>query len=238
MFARLISLTRGLESYLWDKWMRVDTAHSRDTAVVQGTCTDSHEFQTNAHSTIRQLIKRVKPGPSDTIIVLGCAKGRALCHFARLNVRGVIGIEISAKLARIAESNALRLRGRRAPIEVREVDAAVANLSEGSIFYMFNPFGERTLCAVLAGLERTHLPTGRPLTIIYVNPRFGDVCDRVGWLSRREEMRRVTGLHAVIYESRDVKRGSFGSLRVLGALSTQGAGTTGERDKSFVGTPA
>jgi SAM-dependent methyltransferase len=199
---QIVNGARRLESFLWDAWMRVDTAHTDDASVVQGAHHDSHEFQTNSHLTIRSVIRRVRPGAEDTVIVAGCAKGRALCHFARLKVRKVIGIEISSRLAGLARENVTRLRGRRAPVEILNADAALADFSEGTLIYMFNPFGEATLRHMLQNVERSRLTARKPLTIIYVNPRFAGVFAEFAWLEKQSETRRFTGLRAVVYQAR------------------------------------
>jgi SAM-dependent methyltransferase len=198
-FERLVEFVRRGESWLGDAWMNVQTAHSAEGSVVQGEYGDSHRFQTNSHLTIRSAIKAVQPGPKDTVVVLGCAKGRAVCHFARLNVNKVIGVEISPPLAQAAQENVRRLRGRRARVEIHNLDAAKADLSEASMVYMFNPFGPRTLREVLASLDRSHRHAARPLTIIYVNPVYAGVFEEFPWLKPAQKSKRFTGLEVMLF---------------------------------------
>jgi hypothetical protein len=107
--------------------------------------------------------------------------GRILCVFARKNIRRCIGIELFEDLCEISRANALRLRGRRASIEVICTDAAVADLSEGTIYYMYNPFGPATLHGVLENIMRSLLqaPGAQKLSTTiqfmnrYLNPARG-----------------------------------------------------------------
>jgi precorrin-6B methylase 2 len=89
-------------------------------------------------------MKPVRIADHDVVMDIGCGMGRVLCVFARRRLKKCIGIEFSGELAGIAERNARALRGRRAPIEIRIGDAAEADYTEGTIFWIYNPFGERT----------------------------------------------------------------------------------------------
>jgi hypothetical protein len=199
---KVINIVRHCESVFWDRWMNVETSHSHNTiSGVQGMLGDSFGFQTNAHYTIRKIIRIVKPSTDDIIVVMGCGKGRALSHFARLRVNGVIGIEISPELSAIAEGNMVRLRGKKAPTRIINTDAVVADLSEGSVFYMFNPFGEKTLHSVLKKLELSHKPNGKQLTIIYVNPKFSSVFNYFSWLEKTHDITSFAGLRTIIYKA-------------------------------------
>ena len=199
---KVIKIVRHCESVFWDRWMNVQTSHS-NTAIsrAEGMLGDSFEFQTNAHYTIRKAIKIVGPSQDDTIVVIGCGKGRALSHFARLRVNGVIGIEISPELSAIAEGNMRRLRGKKAPTRIINTDAVLADFSEGSVFYMFNPFGEKTLHSVLKKLELSHKKSRKKLTIIYVNPKFSSVFDYFPWLEKTHDTTSFAGLRTVIYKA-------------------------------------
>lgn len=192
---------RSTESWLGDAWMNVDTAHSKSESPTHGSRHDGHRFQTNSHATIRRAIRAVQPGVGDTAVVLGSAKGRAVCHFARLPLKKVIGIEISEQLCEAAAINIARLRGRRSPVDLRNEDAAVADVSEASILYMFNPFGEETLRDVLRKLEQSHKPARRPVRIIYLNPRYSNVFNEFSWLGKILQTQRFTGIEMRVYAS-------------------------------------
>jgi len=194
---------RYLESNLWDKWMNVETRHSDGlNKMTQGKKGDSLPFQTSAHYTIRKAIKLIQSKCDDTVIELGCGKGRAVCHFARLRLKKVIGIEISTELSEIAKKNARQLRGRRAPIEIRNMDVLSADFSEGSIFYMFNPFGEKTLRAVLSKIELSHKEIRKQATIVYINPLFSNIFNDFPWLEKTQDVRIYGSLRTMIYTTK------------------------------------
>ena len=136
-YDRILDKLHRLESYIWDWWMNVDTSHTTGSSRypdVKGLHGDAYGFETNAHCTIRKAIRLIQPRKDDVVIEVGCGKGRTVCHFSRLPIKKVIGIEISKELSEVAMLNTKRLRGRRAPIEIRNQDARSASYAEGTIF--------------------------------------------------------------------------------------------------------
>lgn len=198
----LLSFIRKLESMIGDLLMNVNTSGSVYFYNERGVNNDAFDFETNAHSTIRKAIRLITLKKNDTVIVLGCGKGRTVCHFARQKVRKVIGIELDKTLSEIAEKNSKKLWGRRADIQIINGDAASVNMSDGTVFYLFNPFGKETLSAVLNNIKKTHYDISAPVIIVYVNPQFSDVFEEYSWLEISFEYKRVSGLKVIIYKSK------------------------------------
>lgn len=148
------------------------------------------------------MIRLVQLIADDVVFDIGCGKGRAICHFAQQRVRKVVGIEISEQLCEIARTNARRLRNRRSPVEIINADAAIADVSEGTIYYMFNPFGEETLRDVLKNIETSHDLTTAWVTIIYMHALFAHVFDQFLCFEVVHEYQRVNGHRVVIYRNR------------------------------------
>jgi peptidoglycan/xylan/chitin deacetylase (PgdA/CDA1 family)/glycosyltransferase involved in cell wall biosynthesis/predicted RNA methylase len=197
----LLSAARLFESAAGDWWLNVSTRGAVRMDPKIGKNGDARDFETVAHLAIHKVIGLIRPRSEDVIIVLGCGKGRAVCHFSRQSVRKVIGIELSARLCEVARSNSRRLRGRRAPIEIRNADAARAEMSEGTIFFMFNPFGEQTLHEVLANIENSRDLADSPVTIAYMNARHTNVFHNFSWLEIVRDYRRARGQRVVIYKN-------------------------------------
>jgi predicted RNA methylase len=151
-----------------------------------------------------KVIRLVKPKPDDVVFDLGCGKGRVVCHFARRHVRKVVGIEISESLSKIAENNARTLRKPHAPIEIRNTDAAIADVSDGTIFFMFNPFGPETLRSVLKNIEKSRDIEVMPVRLIYMNPTSSQVFGEFPWLKIAFDYRRLTRQRVIIYHSRNM----------------------------------
>lgn len=197
----VLRLARLIESVIGDWFLCINSRGSVYFQENRGKHQDAFDFETVAHSTIYQTIKRVKPRNEDIVFVLGCGKGRALCHFARCKVRKVIGVEISDQLCEIARQNSRSLRRPHAPIEIISEDAVTADLSEGTIFFMANPFGEITLREVLKNIEISHDFATTTVKIIYVVAKYFRVMEEFSWLEQTYEYKRFSGLHVTIYRS-------------------------------------
>src|SRR4029453_3693274 len=125
--------------------------------------------------------------------------------FARTSVRKCIGIEFAPELAAKAQANAASLRGRRAPIEVRIGDAAACDYSDGTIFWLNNPFGAATLSAVMGRIGESLQASPRRIQIAYIYPFHKQVLASLPWLRcvHREQSMFCTTSEA-LYWSNDV----------------------------------
>lgn len=126
--------------------------------------------------------------PGDVFYDIGCGHGRVLCFAARQRLAKCIGVEISPAFAGRAVANARALRGRRTPIEVRVGDAAEMDYTDGTVFFLGDPFGAQTLRAVLQAIEHSLVSHPRRLRFIffipsYGDPRFEEVIRATTWLS-------------------------------------------------------
>ena len=199
---KLVAWARNIESICGDRLLNMKTGGSNlHYAHPIGVNKDGSDFEVCAHSTILLAIKAIRLVPEDVVFVLGSGLGRAVCHFARQHVRKVVGIELETRLCESARRNAETLRGRRAEIEIINTDAVLADMSEGSVFFMFNPFGEKTLRAVLKNIEQTHNVRVDPITAIYCAPFFSHVFEEFPWLPVAKEYTRLSGMKTIIYRN-------------------------------------
>jgi len=143
---------------------------------------DSQPYEPTDYLLIRGFFGPLKLQPSDVVFDIGCGMGRVLCVFARMNIKKCIGVELSPKLAAIAADNAARLHARKAPIEVLVTDARTADYSEGTVFWLFNPFGASILQAMLDQIEKTLISSPRKVRFAYVNPVHENVFQNCSWL--------------------------------------------------------
>ena len=176
------------------------------------------------------LFAGIKFRPHDVFVDIGCGLGRAVLIAARRRIRAAIGIEYDPVLARQAEGNKRTLRGARANIDIRKQDAARADFDEGTIFWMYNPFGERTMSTVLDRLRLSLRTNPRDILIVYAHPRLSRQVDQQHWLQRAGERRFPTAGengHAIYWSSKPIGAGAdtvFGWIR--SELSPATKGTT------------
>ena len=195
------SICKNAESVIGDRIMNVNTRGSVYFEKGRGKNSDAFDFEINAHRTTIKAINNIKLRSNDVVYVLGCGKGRAVCHFARRKVSKVVGVEISEHLKNIAIKNVKTLRGRKADVEIRNEDAALTDVDDGTVFYLFNPFGEKTLRAVLKNVERTLSIRDNPVRFIYVRPLYSEVFKEFSWLKVIKGYSRLSGLKVMIYSS-------------------------------------
>lgn len=209
---------RFLESAIGDLWMNIDTKGLYVFSGEQGQNCDAFDYDTIAHVAIKKVISLTKPSNDDVVYDLGCGKGRVACHFAQQRVRKIVGIEISDLLCEIAKTNIQKLRNRRSPVEIINADVVTADLSDGTIFFLFNPFGERTLRSVLRNIAESHDVNKTIAIIIYVNPQFQHVFEEFSCFHILYDYQRTSGQRVVIYQNNinDVEKG-FETSRKLGA---------------------
>ena len=129
---------------------------------------------------------------------IGAGKGRALLLASQIAFRKVIGVELSADLAHIAQSHVERGQsakpaGGRAAIHVLHQDALQFSWPRTSLLvFLYNPFAcglvEQLLERLEAAARRGHAskgqdPAARPssaIDLLYANPTCADVVSKRG----------------------------------------------------------
>jgi len=157
-----------------------------------------------------RTIDRFTPDQPETwtFVDLGSGKGRALFYAARHPYRRVIGVEFADELHEAAVNNigSCRLpRQRCGKIETYHADAVDFEIPDGPcVFFLFNPFEERVMRAVMANIRAAHDRDPRQMVIVYHNPRYADVIDAVTGFERvweRTGSRRSECYDAIVYRS-------------------------------------
>lgn len=151
---------------------------------------------------VRKVANILRPGPQDVFYDLGSGMGRILCVIARRHLRKCVGVELFEPLCEVARRNADRLRGRKSPIEIICEDAAKANLSDGTIYFMFNPFGPDTIRDVIENIRRSLSNNPRTVTIVYYNARHEPALEAGNWLEQFYQFATAGGLRVSFWRNR------------------------------------
>jgi SAM-dependent methyltransferase len=147
---------------------------------IRGECSDAVRYTPTGYGVLPLILQYV--GAEDVFVDLGCGKGRVILFLAtRCRLRKIIGIEIVPELVQIARRNIAKLT-LLTPVDIIEGDASKADLSEGTVYFMFNPFGEETLLRVLDSIERSLDARPRKIRILYHVPEWAKVLDQTTWL--------------------------------------------------------
>lgn len=141
---------------------------------------DATGYQPTPYGALPAILPNVNS--DDIFIDLGCGKGRVLWFLAtRRKLKRIVGIEIVPELVQIARKNMAKC-GLLTPVSVVEGDASEVDLSEGTVYFLFNPFGEKTLRKVLENIRNSLLAHPRSIRILYCNPELAHVLDIAAWL--------------------------------------------------------
>jgi SAM-dependent methyltransferase len=179
-----------------DGYMRhpFDIAHHVETSgLVRGphlTTGHPHDKHTTAYYGIAPSVLEklctlwretalVAPPEDYSFVDIGAGMGRGLLVAARMPFREVIGVELNPTLAEIAEKNIDKWQATgRARCPMRIVCGDVTEFefpANPTVAYMFNPFREAVLKAMLRHMEESYARRPGQLDLIYAN----DECEEV-----------------------------------------------------------
>lgn len=166
-----------------------DLRHNVDTAGVTLPAASGGEgYKGSLPNLVRASLERLPVRYEDfTFIDFGSGKGRTLLVAARFPFRGIIGVEFCEELNRIAQENIKRYRGRRRCSDARSVcaDAREFPIPDGPlVVYLFNPFREPVLRAVVENLRGSLLRNPRPLLLVYLRPLWAGALEESGFLEK------------------------------------------------------
>lgn len=146
-----------------------------------------HRYQATSPSLLREALETLKITYDDFIFIdIGSGKGRALLLASEFPFKRVVGVEFAPQLHAIALKNIdsyERRTERSAPMESLCLDAAAYEIpDEQIVFYFYHPFEEDVMSKVLANIKRSVDSHRRRTYVIYQNPLFAELFERVGFL--------------------------------------------------------
>jgi SAM-dependent methyltransferase len=147
---------------------------------------DAHHYGYLAYHTYFSVFDRLRLKPSDVVVDLGCGKGRVSCIAASYRIRASVGVEIDPPLAELAQVNATRMRGRRAPLRIECVSATDFDYDETNVIVMFHPFGPDTMRTVMSRWQHSLARRPREFRVVYGNPILSPMLAAKPWLELYE----------------------------------------------------
>lgn len=178
--------------------MRATLSQSYSAAKHQDGC----PYETIDYWNVRKVVRHLKLTADDVFYDIGCGMGRVICVTARMPIKRCVGIELSKPLSEAAQQNVSRLRRRKTPVTIISGDAAEADLSDGTVYFMFNPFGAATLSDVLDNVRASLKNNPRPIRIVYYNSCHLSVVEKSAWLEKSHEFKTFGGLSVTFWRNR------------------------------------
>jgi SAM-dependent methyltransferase len=121
----------------------------------------------------------IAPPEDYSFVDIGAGMGRGLLIASRMRFREVVGVELHPALAEIAQTNIDKWQAtRRARCPMRIVCQDVTEFqfpANPCVAYMFNPFGEPVIRALMLHLESQFASRPGQLDLIYANDEGQDV---------------------------------------------------------------
>lgn len=140
---------------------------------------DAVRVQSTHYRTLRKLFSHplAELRPDDVLVDVGCGKGRVINYWLASGHRGSItGVELRPDVAGNTRSRLRRFRN----VRIITGDAATVTPANGTLYYLYNPFGAQTLAAFASRLRESTTHADR-LRIVYVNSVHADVFSDAGW---------------------------------------------------------
>jgi precorrin-6B methylase 2 len=168
---------------------------------------DSHMYSPIPYSDLERIIFRLNCNSQDVFVDIGCGKGRVLVFVAQTKIKKIIGIEFRKDLAEDAIQNIKKIKNKLLHIKIINADAAKCDLREGTIFFMYSPFGESTFKAVIENIKSTYVKNPRSISIVYFDIKISRIeqifsfMQDQGWLFFKEKV-NCSG-HAYIWQTID-----------------------------------
>lgn len=160
-----------------------DTAEEYYTREDTSLFEDAFNYQPTERRHLEAMCEYLRLGERDVFVDLGCGKGRVVYFVALQNVKKVVGVELRRTLAEFARRKASEITTL-APVDIVHGDAARFFSPDGTVFYLFNPFGPGTVREVIGNIRKSYIACPRPIRIVYNNTVHSWHLDNADWLEK------------------------------------------------------
>lgn len=175
----------AIKAGIYDKLLGIETGGSFDSPKEDTSrFKDMRDYSPSPYGRIEKMVHYLNPGKDDIFVDFGCGKGRVVFLVALKKLKKSIGIEINPHLIGAARRNLAGCRWRRSPVELINTDAADYPITDENIFFIFNPFGEKTLEKVIFNIKHSLESRPRKVRIIYYGAAHAQLLDSQNWLFR------------------------------------------------------
>lgn len=183
--ARTISIIANrIFDYHFDFKYKTDTRSKislKDLTVTGENKEHGSFYQPTMALSFKRLLDTVPLPPESVLVDFGCGKGRVLLLAVLRGIRKAVGIEFSPELCEIARKNIKiveQATGSRLDITVIEGDVTHYEIEDDqNVFFLFNPFDDVVLEAVVKNIKKSLQGKPREIAIIYYNPVHSHILD-------------------------------------------------------------
>jgi len=150
---------------------------------------DCHDYFPTTVSSFHQFMRHVEMREGEDVFVdMGCGMGRVLVLAAQYRFQKIIGVEVSAELARQARRNIANCR---IPLACRNIEIWTGDARDypippnATVFYFYNPFHGAILKETFGALEKSLEANPRQIRVVFNNAVHFEKMERgLDWLVR------------------------------------------------------
>ena len=190
-YARLFPDGPWMRKHPFDRQFATDTSGFLPTWLLRsGLSSNRHGVcYAGCHPTcVRAALDAIPDLAGCSFLDLGCGKGRALIVASEYRFGRIVGVELSAELAKVANRNARVIAAaypQRVRLAARNGDATTAGLPPGNlVVFNYHAFGRALVERIVHRLADEVAATGREVFFIYENPVHADVLDGLPGFTR------------------------------------------------------
>lgn len=190
----------GIQYYFYEKPKGLDFT-MRDMHLTEESKGVLHGYSKTNEKHLAEIFRYLNIQEGDSLLDVGCGKGVVLKEAAKQPFHKITGIDIDSRLIGIANKNLaiLHLTDR---VECIEADALrYSRYKDYNTFFLFNPFGEEVLQAVINRIIEEKAGEHQ-IRIIYHNPVYRKVIEETGkFVSVKEMHDDMKDYKTIIYVS-------------------------------------
>ncbi len=142
--------------------------------IISGDLSKASRYEAANYYLLEKLfIAFRKLSNANSIIDLGCGKGRALAVAAHFGFVDITGIDFATELCKEASANMKKVSPKFPQLKWKVINENVANYNistDNSVFFMFNPFKDEIIEMFVNKLETSCRQFPRTTWFLYVNP--------------------------------------------------------------------
>lgn len=125
-----------------------------------------------SYSLLEELLSLPLLKKYNYFVDIGCGKGRAICVAAHFGFKKLLGLELSKDLCKIAKENIAETKKIFPQLDAKIInnDAYYFEIeTDMDCLFLFNPFDEFVMEAVMENVKISLAKKDRPMAIIYLN---------------------------------------------------------------------
>lgn len=190
--AKEITLSRALQlvndNAFMDEYLNIKTSvEDYDYRPIQTRHQDRIPFVPTAYKNLGRLME-IDLSQEDVFVDLGCGKGRVAIFMATQNIKKSVGMDVDEKMVHKANLNSKSEKMAsliKSPLEWIHTDVTDYDFSEGTVFYLYNPFGPKTLETVLQKIKTSLIRNPRRIRIVTLDQDWDSVLRSQTWLKQQ-----------------------------------------------------